>query len=446
MSMLFGRSRIVAVAAGAITVLSLTAASAVASPKARLSRDLSEALSTGDAAARDVILQADAATIDAVAARHGAVVKRRLATGAVLSVPEGKLSSLTSDASVDHLSGDLMVRSMMAVTDQSIAADQAWAGGFSASGVTGRGVGVAFIDSGCPTHQAVKSKMTACLDFTGPNGTGDDKLGHGTHIAGIIAGKDDGFSGVAPGASLVSLKVLEADGSGRTSSVISALDWVAANAKKYNIRVVNLSLGRPVTESYLDDPLDQAVERAYLAGVVVVASAGNYGRTTDGRMVFGGITSPGNSPLALTVGALDTKGTVARSDDSIADFSSRGPTLYDRIVKPDLSAPGRRIASLYAPGSTLAKKYPANLASGNGQNGLFTLSGTSMAAAVVSGAAALVLEANPQLNPLQVRIALQMSSTFLPDEGLAAAGAGSLNAAAAVKLAEAGPAIEGVAP
>ena len=108
MRMLFGRSRIVAVVAAVITVLSLTAASAVASPKARLSRDLSEALSTGDAAARDVILQADAATIDAVAARHGAVVKRRLATGAVLSVPGGKLSSLSDDAAVDHLSGDLI--------------------------------------------------------------------------------------------------------------------------------------------------------------------------------------------------------------------------------------------------------------------------------------------------------------------------------------------------
>ena len=120
-------------AAGAVMVLGLTAAAAVAAPKARLSRDLSEALAAGDASARDVILQADAATIDAVAARHGAVVKRRLATGAVLTVPGGQLSSLSSDASVDHLSGDLMVRSMMAVTDQAIAADQAWAGAFAAA-------------------------------------------------------------------------------------------------------------------------------------------------------------------------------------------------------------------------------------------------------------------------------------------------------------------------
>ncbi len=199
MTRLLGHIRIVAVAAGAVAVLGLTAAAATASPKARLSRDLSEALAAGEASARDVILQADAATIDAVAARHGAVVKRWLATGAVLSVPGDRLSALSDDPSVDHLSGDLAVRSMMAVTDQSIAADQAWAGAFSASGVTGFGVGVAFIDSGCPTHQAVKSKMTACLDFTGANGVGDDKLGHATHVAGIIAGTSDGFSGVAPG-------------------------------------------------------------------------------------------------------------------------------------------------------------------------------------------------------------------------------------------------------
>jgi len=341
MSMLFGRSRIVAVAAGAITVLSLTAASAVASPKARLSRDLSEALSTGDAAARDVILQADAATIDAVAARHGAVVKRRLATGAVLSVPEGQLSSLTSDASVDHLSGDLMVRSMMAVTDQSIAADQAWAGAFSASGVTGRGVGVAFIDSGCPTHQAVKSKMTACLDFTGPNGTGDDKLGHGTHIAGIIAGQGDGFSGVAPDASLISLKVLEADGSGKTSSVINALDWVAANAQKYNIRVVNLSLESTTPSSYKTDPLDAAVESAWLKGLVVVAAAGNRGTDADAVQY-----APGNDPYAISVGALDDQMSQADGDDSRASWSSRRSPRLTCFSLSDARAPSRAPVSM----------------------------------------------------------------------------------------------------
>jgi serine protease AprX len=212
--------------------------------------------------------------------------------------------------------------------------------------------------------------------------------------------------------------VLGADGSGRTSDVIRAIDYAIENRDRFGLRVLNLSLGRPVYESYADDPLCQAVERAYRAGLVVVASAGNYGKTEDGRSVIGGITSPGNSPYAITVGALDGRGTVVRSDDVVADFSSRGPTLYDRLVKPDLAAPGRRLHSLYAPGSTLAQRFPEKVVAGQGALALFELSGTSMAAAVASGAAALVLEANPRLTPLQVRIALQMSSTFLKQEGL----------------------------
>jgi len=159
--------------------------------------------------------------------------------------------------------------------------------------------------------------------------------------------------------------------------------------------------------------------------------------------VVGGITAPGNSPYSLTVGSLDGQGTATRSDDVVSDYSSRGPTLYDRVVKPDIAAPGRKIDSLYVPGSTFAKKYPQYLVSGNGQNGLFRLSGTSMATGVVTGAAALVLEANPSLNPLQVRIALQMGATFLPDAGLVGAGAGELNAAASVQLAKQGPGVPG---
>jgi serine protease AprX len=148
--------------------------------------------------------------------------------------------------------------------------------------------------------------------------------GTGTHVAGIIGGSDGGFRGVAPGVSIVSLKVLGADGSGRTSDVINAIDFAIANKGRFGLRVINLSLGRPVFESFLDDPLDQAVERAYRAGLVVVASAGNYGKTQDGAAVIGGITSPGNSPYALTVGSLDSQGTVNRSDDVVSDYSSRG--------------------------------------------------------------------------------------------------------------------------
>ena len=307
---------------------------------------------------------------------------------------------MSNDAAVDHLSGDTMVRSMMAVTDPAIGADQVMAGTLAGLGsITGRGVGVALIDSGVFNHKALQGRIVASFDFTDGKGKGLDELGHGTHVAGIIGGSDGDFRGVAPGVSIVSLKVLGADGSGRTSDVINAIDFAIANKGRFGLRVINLSLGRPVFESFLDDPLDQAVERAYRAGLVVVASAGNYGKTQDGAAVIGGITSPGNSPYALTVGSLDSQGTVNRSDDVVSDYSSRGPTLFDRLVKPDIAAPGRKIVSLYVPGSTFAQKYPDHLVGGNGNKGLFYLSGTSMATGVVTGAAALVLEANPQPEP-----------------------------------------------
>ena len=434
----FGELGLSALMAGLVALL--VATDVMAAPRAKLSKDLAEAVEAGHG--RDVILQADRATVEAVAARHGLAIGKWLKTGAVLRATGDQLRALAADPGVGHLSGDTLVRSMTDVTNQATGADQAHAGSLPGVGsVTGRGIGVALVDSGYSRHNALAGKFLASVDFTQSNGKGEDQLGHGTHVAGLVAGNSAEFKGVAPDAWLVSLKVLGADGSGRTSDVINAIDYAIANKDKFGLRVINLSLGRPVFESYVDDPLCQAVERAYRAGLVVVVAAGNYGKTQDGRRVSRAITAPGNSPYALTVAAIDDNGTAKRSDDFIADFSSTGPTLYDNLVKPDIAAPGRRLHSLYAPGSTLAKRFPEKLISGNGQNGIFELSGTSMAAPVVSGAAALVLEANPKLTPLQVRIALQMSSTFMKDAGLTAAGAGSLNAAAAVKLAKSGPGV-----
>ena len=156
-----------------------------------------------------------------------------------------------------------------------------------------------------------------------------------------------------------------------------------------------MSLGMAPTQSYKDDPVCQAVERAVRAGIVVVVSAGNYGQTPDGKIMLGSVTSPGISPYAITVGALRTNGTVDRDDDYVAPWSSKGPTHKDHLIKPDLVAPGSKIVSLLSPGSTLAKKYPERQVLGEGRNGYFQLSGTSQAAAVVSGAAALLLESQP---------------------------------------------------
>lgn len=210
--------------------------------------------------------------------------------------------------------------------------------------------------------------------------------------------------GIAPGSQLVNVRVLGADGTGLTSDVIAGLEWVVANRVRYNIRVINLSVGHPATEACSTDPLCEAVNQAVQAAIVVVVSAGNAGSTPDGRLVQGGISSPGNSPYAITVGALNTRGTVDRSDDTVAAFSSRGPTEYDLTVKPDVAAPGLRILSLEANGTFLPTVYPSIHAAGAGNNSYMYLSGTSMAAPMVSGGVALLLEGSPSLTPARDRL------------------------------------------
>jgi len=213
------------------------------------------------------------------------------------------------------------------VTAEAIGADQVWSGLGKVPALSGRGVTVAVIDSGIDTrHDALARRVIATRDFTG--GDGRDLFGHGTHVAAIIAGRagrtadTSDYRGIASGAYLVNLRVLGADGSGDVSDVVAAIDWAVDHRGEYNIGVINLSLGAPVTQSYRDDPMCEAVERAVRKGVVVVAAAGNYGKTTDGKSVYGAIASPANSPFALTVGAIDTKGTAERSDDEVAAFSS----------------------------------------------------------------------------------------------------------------------------
>ena len=323
--------------------------------------------------------------------------------------------------------------------DEGIGVDQVWAGVGALPRLTGRGVTVAVIDSGFdPRHLALKSRTLLTVDFTG--GDGVDRFGHGTHVAGLIAGAGGKtadtrmYQGVAPGAYLLNLRVLGDDGSGSASDVIEAIDWSIDHRDEYNIRVINLSLGAPVLQPYRDDPVCAAVERAVRAGILVVAAAGNTGQTADGRRILGGIGSPGNSPYALTVGALDTKGTAERADDVVAAFSSSGPTRYDLVLKPDLVAPGRRVTSAEAVGSLLSVNFPERHVAGSGANAYIQGSGTSMAAAVVSGAAAVLIEERPGLRPLTAKAALQLTSTFLPASGLIQAGSGSLNVLAAAEF------------
>ncbi len=211
---------------------------------------------------------------------------------------------------------------------------------------------------------------------------------------------------MAPAAHLINLKVLDSNGTGEAADVIDAIDFAIRFRHELGIRVINLSLGAAPTQSYRDDPLCLAVERAVKAGIVVVASAGNYGSTPDGKPIYGSITSPGISPHAITVGALRTQGTEDPSDDEVAPWSSKGPTLVDHIVKPDLVAPGSKIVSTAVKGTTLVNQFPDRLLDGPGARDYFSMSGTSMAAAVVSGAVALLLDGRPELTPLQAKFAL----------------------------------------
>src|SRR5207237_5589922 len=184
-----------------------------------------------------------------------------------------------------------------------------------------------------------------------------DDYGHGTHVAGIIAGNgfDSGGarSGIAPAARLVVIKALDGSGQGRISNVIAAFDYVVGHQRDLNIRVVNLSVAAGVYESYYSDPLTLAAKRAVDRGIVVVAAAGNAGRNRNGGTQYGAITAPGNAPWVLTVGASSTMGTIDRGDDTIAAFSSRGPTAVDRAAKPDVVAPGVGTESLSNPASSM---------------------------------------------------------------------------------------------
>jgi serine protease AprX len=400
-----------------------------------------------------VILHGTAGDAASIAERHHLQILKHLSDGVVVLANSDEVTELAGDGDAGALSGDLRVRTWMTVSSASTGADQTRAGqpggllGIGAiPGVNGQGVGVAVIDSGVSPHPAIANRIVANVSLV----TGDpsylDAFGHGTHVAGIIAGSGAAAGGVtslynggiAPGASIINVRVLGADGTGLTSDVIAGIDWTIEHASQYHIRIINLSLGHQVTEPALLDPLDQAVARAVDAGLIVFAAAGNDGMAANGAPILGGIMVPGNSPVAITVGAVNTQGTVNRSDDAIATYSSRGPTKYDLAVKPDLAAPGNRIISLEAKSSYLVRNFSTIHIAGNPTNAYMRLSGTSMATPMVSGAAALLLQGSPNMSGAQMKLALQMGSTYMPRAGLMGAGAGNANFWASRKLAQSG--------
>jgi len=300
--------------------------------------------------------------------------------------------------------------------------------------LTGNGIGVAVIDSGIFDHadltgkQMGNSRVHYVQDFIG--GDGKDQYGHGTHVAGIIAGngkESNGngytyrFGGAAPNVRLLNLRVLDHNGKGTDAAVIAAINRAIQLKPVYNIRVINLSVGRPFTASYKNDPLCLAVEAAWKAGIVMVVAAGNHGRdNTFGNQGYGTITAPGNSPWVITVGATNTNHTASRSDDRITSYSSKGPTAIDRVVKPDLVAPGNRLISLLAGNTTIynstnVNRVPFSVYKVGGGSSLsdkyYRLSGTSMAAPQVTAAVALMLQKYPSLTPDTVKARLMKTAT-----------------------------------
>lgn len=265
---------------------------------------------------------------------------------------------------------------------------------------------IAFLDSGVDaTNPAFGGRVRTQVNFysgTGPNSAGDG-LGHGTFTAGIAAGADDGHAGGAPSAGIVSLDVLDDTGSGSTSDMIAALEWVQQNKALYNIGVVNISVVGSQNSSFMYDPLDKAVEKLWLNGVVVVASVGNYGVATGAS----GVTfAPANDPFVISVGATDTNGTVSTTDDFAAPWSAYGAT-NDGFMKPEIAAPGRY---MFGPtpsgGGAMLGMLPDRLVS----PGYMWMSGTSFSAPVVSAAAAYVLALHPTWTPDQVKGALMLTA------------------------------------
>jgi serine protease AprX len=362
--------------------------------------------------------------------------------GQVATVPDAALHQLAALQEIAQVSLDRPVQGTMDATAGAIGAR--WVA--EQLGFDGKGVGVALIDSGVTAwHDDLDSdRVVHFADFVNYRPTHYDDYGHGSHVAGIIAGNGKASGGetkgIAPKANLIVLKALDGAGGGFTSNVLAAIDYAIAQRETYNIRIINLSVSAGVYESYLKDPLTLAAKRAVDAGIVVVAAAGNLGRSPLGQAQRGGISAPGNAPWVLTAGATTHNGTVDRSDDRVARFSSRGPSAIDRVAKPDLVAPGVGITSLAEPSSVLFAANPQARVRGIVQTisePYLTLSGTSMAAPVVAGTVALMLQANPSLTPNAVKAILQFTAEQRQEYDGNAQGAGFLNARGAVGLAKA---------
>lgn len=368
--------------------------------------------------------------------RHLPIIK-----SLALRIPRRNVEALLKLAFVQHVSLDAGVEKSDLFTVPSSRADSAW----QQYGVDGSGVGVAVVDSGVSSAYDFNdlllfSRVKVQANFV-PGAVATDECGHGTHVAGIVGGNGSSsnlillytktFYGIAKNANIISVKVLDKYGHGTVSQVVSGIQWCVQNKGTYNIRVLNLSLGHPVSESYTTDPLCQAVEQAWKSGIVVVCAAGNEGRLNASQTAgapnegwgtnYGSIESPGNDPYVITVGATKTYDG-QRAHDRIATYSGRGPSVGDYVLKPDIIAPGNHVISVEDHSTYLVSAFAGTnlvpysyytltgslLHDNRPTNQYFVLSGTSMATPVVSGAVALMLQKYPSLSPDTVKVRLMV--------------------------------------
>jgi serine protease AprX len=408
---------------------------------------------------QDVIVQyADAGRAEAAVKLVGGTVGNRLGLvdSFAATVPADKVAALKQADGIVAVTLDGTVRmkgfkwradgavNLMSDVVSTIGADDVWKTKTNGQFTTGKGIGVALIDSGVAPVTGLNDSTRIIdgpdlsFESQNPSTRHVDTFGHGTHMASIIAGADptykDGtnsnktYAGVAPGATLISVKVASSDGATDVSQVIAGIDWVVThrNDPGMNIRVLNLSFGTDSTQVETLDPLSHAVEAAWRKGIVVVVSVGNDGAAGTN------VTMPAANPYVIAVGASDTKNTTTKLDDTVADFSSVGNSTRHA----DLVAPGKSIGGLRDPGSFVDTTYTSGLVPGDTTGRLFRGSGSSQAAAVVSGAAALLLQAKPTLTPDQLKGLLMGSADEMPLALLnSAKGAGNLNVRTALTLA-----------
>jgi serine protease AprX len=450
-----------------------------AKPPSKLDRLLRQAADAHDTKAQRVIVRVRPGRAEIIAERlskHGDRVhaKHARVQSITATVHGADLEALAADPDIENVSVDAVMKAD-AVAENAITESVAQSGnllrnalGLTETPYTGDKVGIAVIDSGLEKSEDLDgARADRFFDFTagGEARHPYDDFGHGTHVATLIAGEGrdsrvdvdvyengkphrmptEPYEGIASKARIISLKVLDREGAGYTSAVLSALEFAVENREKLKIDIINLSLGHPIYEAPETDPLVRAVEDAVRAGIVVVASAGNYGINPDtGAPGYAGITSPGNAPSAITVGAFDMHDTAGRGDDTVAPYSSRGPAWYSGLAKPDLVAPGHRLVAVGAYNSALYERYSERRVWGRGSNKqarYLRLSGTSMAAAVTTGVIALMIEANRDahlgaLAPNAVKAILEYTALPLASADVLTQGTGGLNGAGAITMAE----------